>query len=118
MEELTKDERRKIFSPEFYKEEMKWFPDIKCRLSNVEAEEFFRYEMGRRGIEGWGIVFMIGRADGIGLCRDVDIVVGEDPLLVNLVHEMGHILTEDDHGEGHKRVMLELYGDYVVFREQ
>jgi hypothetical protein len=54
--------------------------------------------------------------DGCGLCSNSDdineIIVGKNPPLIILIHEMGHLLLEYGHNEEHKRIMLEIYNYY------
>jgi len=109
--EEQESEKRQIMSPEFYDEEQKWFPELETKLSTEKSNLFFDYIMNKYKISGWSIKLVDFEGCGIGVCNynEQFIIVGNNPYLKDLLHEIGHILIEDGHSEKHKKIILELY---------
>jgi hypothetical protein len=115
---LTEEEKRDMFCSSYYDEEKGWFPDSTLRTTNKNAENFFDIILKQNSIKGWSIAWIGIDDGGIAVCdmENHQIIIGNNPRLVTLCHEMGHLLIPENMGHTHihKIMTLKLYGLFMA----
>lgn len=101
-----------MWDTKFYDSEKKWFAEPRrIYLTRKQIQDAFDFFKKQYKLKQWKL--RIAKAKSTGVCFWEKKLIVSSRRLSDLLHELGHAITNTGHNNKHKKMMLKLYSEWI-----